>query len=170
VSPKLRRHKRCKRAIRFVFAVAGSLQSPSGMVVSKTDRSASCLADTRGRTAPILIVEDEIDLRNTYERILRRLNFDVIAVERANEGLRVAESRPIRLAITDLRLPDMDGIALIRALRACADPPPIIVASGLDSGATRRAALEAGATAYLTKPFSVATLTAKVQEVLSEGL
>jgi DNA-binding response OmpR family regulator len=140
------------------------------MVVSKTDQSAACVPDTRGRTGTILIVEDEVDLRNTYERILRRLNFNVIAVERAAEGLRVAESRAIRLVITDLRLPDMDGIALIRALRACADPPPIIVASGLDSGATRRAALEAGAIAYLTKPFSVATLTAKIQEVLSEGL
>jgi two-component system NtrC family response regulator/two-component system nitrogen regulation response regulator GlnG len=139
------------------------------MVASRTDPSVSCVPDIRGRTGPILIVEDEVDLRNTYERILRRLNLEVIAVERATEGLRVAESRPIRLVITDLRLPDMDGIALIRALRACAHPPPIIVASGLDSGATRRAALEAGATAYLTKPFSVGTLTAKVEEVLSAG-
>jgi two-component system NtrC family response regulator/two-component system nitrogen regulation response regulator GlnG len=139
------------------------------MVVAKTDQRASCAPDTEGRAGPILIVEDEVDLRNTYERILRRLNFEVIAVERATEGLRIAESRPIRLVITDLRLPDMDGIALIRAIRACAVPPPIIVASGLDSGATRRAALDAGAIAYLTKPFSVATLTAKVQEILSDG-
>jgi DNA-binding response OmpR family regulator len=140
------------------------------MVVAKPDQSALCVPDTRGRTGPILIVEDEVDLRNTYERILRRLNFDVIAVERAAEGLRVAESRRICLVITDLRLPDMDGIALIRALRARADPPPIIVASGLDSGATRRTALDAGAIAYLTKPFSLATLTAKVQDILSGGL
>ena len=139
------------------------------MVVAKTDQLASCGPGTEGKTGPILIVEDEIDLRNTYERILRRLNLDVVAVERATEGLRIAESRPIRLVITDLKLPDMDGIALVRALRACADPPPIIVASGLDSEATRRAALGAGAIAYLTKPFSVATLTAKVQQILSKG-
>jgi DNA-binding response OmpR family regulator len=139
------------------------------MIAPETDRTAPCAPDTKGRTGPILIVEDEADLRNTYERILRRLNLEVIAVERAADGLHVAESRPIRLVLTDLRLPDMDGIVLIRALRACADPPPIIVASGLDSGATRRAALEAGAIAYLTKPFSVATLTATIQQVLSDG-
>lgn len=170
MSLELRRHKRCKQAIRFVLAVAGSLHSPSVMVVAKTDQSTPCVPGTERRTGPILIVEDEIDLRNTYERILRRLNLDVVAVERATDGLRIAESQPIRLVITDLRLPDMDGIALIHALRASVDPPPIIVASGIESGATRRAALEAGAIAYLTKPFSVATLTAKVQEVLSAGL
>ena len=152
------------------FCRGGLLAISVGMIGSETDRTASRVSDIKGRIGPILIVEDEVDLRNTYERILRRLNFDVVAVERATDGLRIVESRPIRLVITDLRLPDMDGIALIRALRAGADPPPIIVASGFDSGATRRAALEAGAIAYLTKPFSVATLTAKVQEVLRDGL
>jgi DNA-binding response OmpR family regulator len=169
VSPEVRLHRRCKQTIPNRFGVAGSLHSLSVVIVAKTDQLASRVPDAQGRTGPILIVEDEIDLRNTYERVLRRLNFDVIAVEQATEGLRIAESRPIRLVITDLKLPDMDGIALVRALHACADPPPIIVASGLDSGATRRAALEAGAIAYLTKPFSVATLTAKVQQILSEG-
>ena len=137
-----------------------------GMVTAVADLHASSATDRQGKTAPILIVEDEADLRDTYERILRRLNLDVVAVERAADGLDIARSQAIRLVITDLKLPDMDGIALIRSFRACVDPPPIIVASGLDSAATRRAALEAGAIAYLTKPFSIATLTAKVQEIL----
>lgn len=124
------------------------------------------VTDTKGRTGPILLVEDEVDLRTTYERLLRRLRFEVIAVEQGADGLRIAESQGIRLVITDLKLPDMDGIALIRALRRSANPPPIIVASGLDSAATRRAALEAGAIAYLTKPFSLSTLTAQIQDVL----
>jgi two-component system NtrC family response regulator/two-component system nitrogen regulation response regulator GlnG len=132
------------------------------------DPQTSAVTTGKRRAAPILVVEDEVDLRNSYERILRRLNLDVIAVERAADGLDIARSQAVRLVITDLKLPDMDGIALIRAFRACADPPPIIVASGLDSAATRRAALEAGAIAYLTKPFSIATLTAKVQEALEE--
>jgi DNA-binding response OmpR family regulator len=136
------------------------------MVASMTDSQTPSVTDGKCRTAPILVVEDETDLRKTYERILRRLNLDVIAVERAAEGLGIARSQAVSLVITDLKLPDMDGIALVRALRACADPPPVIVASGLDSAASQHAALEAGAIAYLIKPFSIATLTATVQEIL----
>ena len=157
---------RCKSPIRFVSDVAGALHHSPGMVASTAVTANASALESKGRSRPILVVEDETDLLNTYERVLRRLNLDVIAVARAADGLRVAESRRIRLVITDLKLPDMDGIALIRALRAGAAPPPIIVASGLDSAAARRSALEAGAIAYLTKPFSVTALTAKVEEVL----
>ena len=125
---------------------------------------AASMTDEHAR--PILVVEDEIDLRNTYEHLLHRLKFDVIAVERAADALRIAQSCEIGLVIADLNLPDMNGIALIRTLHACADSPPIIVASAVDSATTRRAALEAGAAAYLTKPFSIATLTATIRDVL----
>jgi len=122
-----------------------------------------------GRGRPILVIEDEPDFRTMYERLFRRLHYDVIAADIGTDGLRAAESVPVCLVVTDLKLPDMDGIALIRALRARADPPPIIVVSGLTSGETRRDALASGATAYLTKPFSVSALTALIQEVLSDG-
>jgi DNA-binding response OmpR family regulator len=128
-------------------------------------------ADQRPRSAseragPILVIEDEPDLLTSYERLLRRLHYEVITADRGTEGLRIARSQRIRLVVTDLRLPDMDGIALIRALRAVADPPPIIVASALDSRATRSAALAAGAIAYLTKPFSVSTLKTLIQDIV----
>jgi DNA-binding response OmpR family regulator len=121
---------------------------------------------TDEHTSPILVIEDEIDLRNTYERLLRRMKLDVIAVERAGDALRIAQSREIGLVIADLNLPDMEGLALIRSLRACAHSAPIIVASAVDSANTRRAALEAGAVAYLTKPFSIATLMATIRDTL----
>lgn len=126
-------------------------------------RPASARPDKPG---PILVIEDELDLRTTYERLLRHMHYEVITAERGTDGLRIAQSQRIRLIVTDLRLPDMDGIALIRALRAVADPPPIIVASGFDAAATRRTALEAGAIAYLTKPFSLATLKALIQDMV----
>ena len=130
------------------------------------DHAMSSATETTERTDPILVVEDEVDLRTTYERLLRRLHFEVIAVAHGADGLRIAQSRRIRLVITDLRLPDMDGIALIRALRRSTNPPPIIVASGLDSAAIRRDALEAGAVAYLTKPFAISAFTTQIQDVL----
>ena len=107
-----------------------------------------------------------MDFRTTYERLLRRLGYDVVAAGRGADGLRAADCLPILLVISDLKLPDIDGIDLIRALCARASPPPVIVVSGLISVETRRAALAAGATAYLTKPFSLSALTALIREVL----
>ncbi|HET7343785.1 MAG TPA: response regulator [Methylomirabilota bacterium] len=117
-------------------------------------------------TGPILIIEDEEDFRTTYERLLRRRHHEVITVERGAEGLRVAESEHPCLVVTDLKLPDIDGVAVIRALHDRPEAPPIIAVSGMTTAATRRAALEAGAAAYLPKPFSAAQFIEAIDAAL----
>jgi two-component system KDP operon response regulator KdpE len=124
------------------------------------------MADQGVTSGRILIIEDELEFRRTYERLLRRMHYEVVTAEEGAEALRIAGSQPVHLVVTDLSLPNTDGIALIRALRAGASRPPIIVVSGQTSPASRRAALEAGATAYLTKPFSVSELIALIQQIL----
>ena len=114
-------------------------------------------------TAPILIIDDEREFLNTYERLLRRLGYDVITAERGKEGIRIAQSRCVRLVVTDLQLPDLDGLAIVETVRAQPDPPPVVVVSGVASSDARRAALEAGAAGYLAKPFAVAALTALIR-------
>lgn len=118
-------------------------------------------------TAPILIIDDEREFLNTYERLLRRLGYDVITTEHGREGLRISESRCLRLVVTDLQLRDIDGLTIVAALRGQADPPPVIVVSGLASPEARRAAIEAGAAGYLTKPFPIADLAALIREAVS---
>jgi two-component system KDP operon response regulator KdpE len=116
-----------------------------------------------GRTPPILVIDDEPDFLRTYERVLRRLGYDVITAERGAEGLRIVGSRCLRLVITDLDLPDGDGLSIVAAIRAGTNPPPVIVVSGMPSVAARTAALAAGAAAYLPKPFPIAELAALIQ-------
>ena len=124
------------------------------------------IARPRSKTGPVLIIDDEVDLLRTYERIVRRLGYEVITAEMGQTGLEIARSREVALVVVDLRLPDMDGIDIVRAIRAGPNAPPVIVVTGLASAANRQAALEAGAVGYLSKPFSVLALAALVRDIL----
>jgi DNA-binding response OmpR family regulator len=118
---------------------------------------------------PVLVVDDEADLLVTYERILRRLGQRVVAVGSRAAGLEVLRRESPRLVIADLRLPDGDGLEVVRAARALPTPVPVIVVTVLTSRATRQAALGAGAGAFLAKPFATETLTGLVREALAES-
>jgi two-component system OmpR family response regulator len=115
--------------------------------------------------ARILVVDDETDLTATYERLLRRRGHGVVAAASRGAGLAAIDALPLDLVIADLRLPDGDGLDLVRAARSVATP--VIVITGLASEVSRRESLAAGASAYLSKPFSAAAFAALVDETLS---
>ena len=116
---------------------------------------------------PILVVDDEADLVSTYERLLRRQGYRVIAAGSRGAGLAIVEREPLGLLITDMRLTDGDGLDLVRAVRRLPAAPPAIVVTGFGSEASRAAALAAGATAYLAKPFGTSALVSLVQNTLT---
>ena len=120
----------------------------------------------RGRR--VLVVDDEADFLAIYERLLGRQGYEVITAKSRAAGLAVVrgEHRP-DLVISDLRLPDGDGLDVVRAARGTADPPPVIVITGYPSEETRRAATAAGATAFFAKPFAAAMLLAAVRSSLA---
>ena len=114
--------------------------------------------------ARVLVVDDEADFLATYERLLRRHGYQVVTATSRAEGLAaVARERP-DLVISDLRLPDGDGLDVVRAARAAHEP--VIVVTGYPSDATRRAALAAGAATFLAKPFAAAVLLAAIRSGL----
>jgi two-component system response regulator PilR (NtrC family) len=102
---------------------------------------------------PILVVDDEADLAHTYERLLRRRGWRVVSAGTCRAGLALLQSERLRLVITDLRLPDGSGLAIVEAARALSPPPPVLVATVLASWASRQDALAAGASGFLAKPF-----------------
>jgi DNA-binding response OmpR family regulator len=117
----------------------------------------------------VLVVDDEGDFLTTYERLLRRQGFQVIvATTRADGVATVVRERP-DLVISDLRLPDGSGLDVVRAARSMPEPPSVIVVTGYPSAETRQAALAAGATAFLAKPFAAAGLLAAIRSSLSDG-
>jgi DNA-binding response OmpR family regulator len=116
--------------------------------------------------APILVVEDEADLAATCERLLRRHGHQVATAGTREQALAALGARPFTLVICDMRLPDGDGLDIVAAARSTPRPIPVIVITGFPSEAGRRAALAAGAAAYVAKPFSLTLLLEQVQRLL----
>lgn len=110
----------------------------------------------------ILLIEDDSE---TAAHIARGLRADGHALEietDGNGGLRAAMARPPSLAIVDRMLPGLDGLALLKALRANGFRAPVLLLTALDTVTDRVEGLEAGADDYLAKPFSLAELKARV--------
>jgi len=115
----------------------------------------------------ILVVDDEDDLRVTYERLLRRQGYRVRLAATRGAGLAIVETEPLTLVVTDLRLTDGSGLDVIAAARAAPEPAPAIVVTGFPSAENRQAALSAGASGFLAKPFSAAAFSDLVATVIA---
>jgi DNA-binding response OmpR family regulator len=111
----------------------------------------------------VLVVDDEADFLATYERLLRREGYEVVTATSRATGLAALAGEPPHLVISDVRLPDGDGLDVVRAARGLPEPMPVIVVTGYPSDETRRAALAAGATTFLAKPFAAAVLLAAIR-------
>src|SRR5205809_846040 len=113
----------------------------------------------------ILVIEDEPPLKRFLRITLESQNYTVIEAMRGEEGIRhAATSRP-DLVILDLGLPDIDGVEVARRLREWS-ALPIIVVSARGKEQDKVVALDAGADDYLTKPFGVGELLARVRVAL----
>ena len=119
-------------------------------------------------TAPrrILIIEDETPIADLLTIHLRDEGLDVTHCARGDEGLRELERGGWDLLILDLMLPGVDGLEICRRARTLPRYIPIIIVSARDSEVHRVLGLEIGADDYLSKPFSVLELVARVRALL----
>jgi len=113
----------------------------------------------------VLLIEDEIPMRRFLRAALDAHEYQLIEAGTARDGLAQAASRNPDLILLDLGLPDGDGIEVTRRLREWTRRP-IIVLSARGQDADKIAALDAGADDYLTKPFSVGELLARMRVAL----
>jgi two-component system, OmpR family, KDP operon response regulator KdpE len=122
-------------------------------------------APDRVRRTRILVVEDHVELQRALRINLRARLYDVIAARTGQEALALAASRPPDAVILDLGLPDIVGTEVIVELRRWY-LPPIIVLSGRTSPGDKIGALDAGADDYVTKPFAMGELLARLRAAL----
>lgn len=115
--------------------------------------------------ATVLIVDDEPQMLIALERALKHSNHDVLTARTGEEGLSVAVTGRPHVALVDLRLPDVNGVEFVRRVRSWSEMP-IIVLSGETSVNAKVAALDAGADDYVSKPFSLAELNARIDAAL----
>ncbi|MGB4336746.1 MAG: response regulator [Chromatiaceae bacterium] len=113
----------------------------------------------------LVLIEDDKEIRRFLHSALGASGFQVWPAETAERGLIEAATRQPELIILDLGLPDRDGLDVIRDLRAWT-PIPILILSARDEEAQKVAALDAGADDYLTKPFGVPELLARLRALL----
>ena len=113
----------------------------------------------------ILIVEDERDIASLLQLHLNDANFDVSLAADGHTGMHLAFSRQWDLVILDIRLPGPDGLTICRALRREMAYIPILMLTSKSSELDRVLGLELGADDYVTKPFSVSELVARVKAI-----
>src|ERR671912_169262 len=113
----------------------------------------------------ILVIDDELQILRAMRTILTEKQFKVTTANRGEEGLTLAATTEPDLIILDLGLPDMDGLEVCTRLREWTQVP-VIVLSVRDSEKDKVAALDIGADDYLTKPFGIEELLARVRVAL----
>jgi two-component system, OmpR family, KDP operon response regulator KdpE len=122
-------------------------------------------ATARDKT-PILVVDDEPAIRRLLRTSLTAEGFEVIEADTAQKALELAASGKAEILILDLGLPDLDGLDVIRRLRASGSKLPIIVLSSRGDERGKVEALDLGADDYVTKPFGIAELVARIRTAL----
>jgi DNA-binding response OmpR family regulator len=112
----------------------------------------------------ILLVEDDEALSKALcEQLQLHEEFETVAVDTGADGLAAAKSQPFDLLILDVGLPDMDGRNVCKLIRRAGVNAPIIMLTGADSEADTILGLDSGANDYITKPFRIGVLLARIR-------
>lgn len=116
----------------------------------------------------IMTVDDSSTVRQMVAFTLQNEGYDVIAAEDGADALKKANGAKIDMVITDLNMPNMDGIELIRALRQSPDHKfiPIVMLTSESQEGKKKEGKDAGATGWIVKPFKPEQLVAVVKKVL----
>ena len=113
----------------------------------------------------ILVVDDETNLRHTVSYALRKEGYEIASAEDGEKALELFRSQQPDLVVLDVMLPRMDGLAVCRAIRRESDVP-VIMLTARDTELDTVVGLEVGADDYLTKPFSMVELVARIRAML----
>ena len=120
-------------------------------------------------TRKILIVDDDPEMRDALtEQLSLHEEFEAIAVENGSKGVQAAKAGLIDLVIMDVGMPDIDGREAVRILRKNGFKAPIIMLTGHDTDSDTILGLESGANDYVTKPFRLAVLLARIRTQLRQ--
>jgi two-component system OmpR family response regulator len=114
----------------------------------------------------LLVVDDEPFLRDAVAASLRFLGFEVTTAQTGADALRLARDRPFDLVVLDVMLPDTDGFEIVRRLRADGSRVPVIFLTARDTPADKVTGLTLGGDDYMTKPFGLEELAARIRTVL----
>jgi CheY-like chemotaxis protein len=117
----------------------------------------------------VLVIEDEPDPRELLQQALGRWGADVVAVDSADRARCFLATQTPDVIVSDIAMPDEDGVAFVGSLRALSDPVksriPAVALTAFSSSAARQSALTSGFTAYLIKPVELWVLAQLIREM-----
>ena len=111
----------------------------------------------------VLLIEDDARIREIVERGLGSRGFVVTSAEDGNAGLELARKLEVDVVLLDLMLPGLSGLEVLEGIRLAKPRLPVVALTALDDTRSKVAGLDAGADDYITKPFSLEELTARVR-------
>jgi DNA-binding response OmpR family regulator len=117
----------------------------------------------------ILVVEDERRMADLLERTLSEEGHQVVLARDGREGFEMARCSPFDVIVLDVTLPVMDGVSVARRLRECRVRTPVLMLTARDAPSDVVRGLDSGADDYLTKPFSIDVLLARLRAVSRRG-
>jgi two-component system chemotaxis response regulator CheY len=119
--------------------------------------------------ASILAVDDSASMRQMVSFTLKGAGYDVLEASDGTQALNIAKTRAVNLVITDVNMPNMDGISLIRELRSLSSYrfTPLLMLTTESSPEKKQEGRAAGATGWIVKPFNPEQLLNTVKKVLS---
>ncbi len=116
--------------------------------------------------AKILVIEDNEDLAQVVRTFLIFEHYEVESVFDGREGLQRVKTYEYDLVVLDLGLPDMSGLEILKALRSKGSKTPVLILTGQDAIEEKERGLDAGADDYVTKPFHMKELGARIRAIL----
>ena len=127
------------------------------------------LAKREGPAPPrVLVVDDEPSMRELLEIVLRREGYEVLVADNGRTAMAALERHPIDLLISDIKMPDMSGVEVLRAARSIDQDILAIMITAFASTETAVEALRLGAHDYISKPFKVDELKLRVRKALEQ--
>ena len=114
----------------------------------------------------VLVIDDDADIRGLVAELLGRAGLSVEQAEDGRSGLRALHQTPPDLVVLDVSMPDMDGWQTLERIRDVSAVPVLMLTAKAQESDVRRG-YDAGADAYVKKPFSPADLSARVRELLA---
>jgi DNA-binding response OmpR family regulator len=117
----------------------------------------------------ILVVEDEPRMAELLERTFHEEGHQVIVAHTGREGFEYARCSPFDVIVLDVMLPGIDGLSVARKLRQSGNQTPVLMLTARDAAADIVTGLDSGADDYLTKPFSIDVLLARLRAVSRRG-
>ncbi len=117
----------------------------------------------------ILIIDDEPSIRGLLATLLERKGYDVLLADCGRKGLEVFKREQPAVTVLDLKMPEMDGLAVLRELRALDPAKPVIILTGARSEELEVEARLLGATAFIEKEFSLHRLGDTLKRVLGHS-